>query len=309
MTHNLMFHHFHFDKQKQIQGSWTDTQFEDLIAGLLRKGYDFILPSDANFKILADQDHKSILLTFDDALSSQISVAKKILDKYRIKGIFFIYTNIYYEQFSEIETRREFRNSYFSHIDEFYEAFFNKAKEKFLLDINKILKNFSASKYLSEYTFYSLNDRFYRYLRDFVLTKEQHSLCYDGLYATYATTKADLAKGIYMTKNDLLTLQTEGHSIGLHSHSHPFNIHQLSRIEAVNEYKKNMQCLKEIGIKNIDCMSHPSGNYNDEILKGLETIDGLLYGFRADHSLVHSKSRFLLPRVDCNDRAKMTELL
>lgn len=304
-----MFHHFHFGNQKPIQGSWTDTQFEDLIVNLLEKGYDFILPSDANFDMLSDQDRKSILLTFDDALSSQISVAKKVMDKYGIKGIFFVYTNIYYEQFSEIETQREFRNSYFSHIDEFYEAFFSKAEEQFLLDLKKIFNDFNTTSYLSEYTFYSVNDKFYRYLRDFVLTKKQHSLCYDGLYTSNATTMAELAKGIYMTKNDLLTLQAEGHSIGLHSHSHPFNIHQFSRIEAINEYKKNMHCLNEIGIENINCMSHPSGNYNNEILEGLETFDGLLYGFRADHSLVHNKSRFLIPRVDCNDRAKVSELL
>jgi len=307
MTFNLMFHHFHAEDEKCIQGSWSEVEIDDLIKSLIGRNYEFLDPVDIQYEDLIFND-KTVLLTFDDALKCQINIAKRVLDKYNIKGIFFIYTNIFEGDISEIELRRNFRNLYYEDIEMFYENFFDEFRKVTSLKLEDVEEQLTKKQYLSEYPFYTTSDRLYRFIRDFILSEKEHSKIYRRLIATKNTTVNEIIKEVYMSKNDVLNLERDGHSIGLHSHTHPFNIHLLSRFDAIHEYKKNREKLRAFGVKNLFSMSHPSGNYNNDILEELNDFEDLKFGFRADCELGVSVSKFLLPRIDCNDREKLKEM-
>ena len=79
---------FHYITSKQYQ------KFEKLIIKL-KQDYNIVSPSEfsnliKNKKKLVED---TILLTFDDGYKSQYNVAKKILNKHNIQGIFFITLN------------------------------------------------------------------------------------------------------------------------------------------------------------------------------------------------------------------------
>ena len=52
-------------------------------------------------------------------------------------------------------------------------------------------------------------------------------------------------KKLFMNKSDILEIYNLGHTIGLHSHSHPTLMEELDKDEQYNEYKKNKKILKE----------------------------------------------------------------
>ena len=75
---------------------------------------------------------------------------------------------------------------------------------------------------------------------------------------------------LFLSKKDLANLNSLGHTIGLHSHSHPTRLENLSYEEQKNEYKKNSQILSEVlNVSDtfIKSMSHPCGSYNSDTLK------------------------------------------
>ena len=60
-----------------------------------------------------------------------------------------------------------------------------------------------------------------------------------------------------MKERDLLYLKN-GHTIGLHSYSHPTMMHRMSEKEQFEEYSKNLKHLENsLGKGTIEAMSHP----------------------------------------------------
>ena len=88
-------------------------------------------------------------------------------------------------------------------------------------------------------------------------------------------------------KNDLNQLNSLGHLVGLHSHSHPTLLEDLSYDEQKLEYENCISIISKIIDKpkdEIKFMSHPCGSYNNhtlEILKGL----GIELGFKSIMSI------------------------
>lgn len=79
---------FHYITSAQYQ------KFENLIIKL-KKEYNIISPSEFDNIIKKNKtiSQDTILFTFDDGYKSQYNIAKKILNKHNIKGIFFITLN------------------------------------------------------------------------------------------------------------------------------------------------------------------------------------------------------------------------
>ena len=90
-------------------------------------------------------------------------------------------------------------------------------------------------------------------------------------------------KKLYINKTELRKLNRNHHLIGLHSHSHPTKIENLSYKIQMKEYKKNKKILsKKINDKNyIKSMSHPCGSYNGKTKKILKKIN-IELGFRSN---------------------------
>ena len=87
---------------------------------------------------------------------------------------------------------------------------------------------------------------------------------------------------VSFNKEDVINLSKLGHSIGLHSHSHPTSFKELNQEDQEKEYKKNLYILAKILNKKEDeikCMSHPCGSYNKYTLKVLKDL-GIEIGFK-----------------------------
>ena len=125
-THGLMFHHFHDgDIHPPSQGSITENDFYNLIKFVKTKN---ILSADEYIYKFENSELKptDTCLTFDDALLCQYDVALPIMEELDIKGFWFIYSSPFFGRPDPLEMFRFFRSQYFSHIDEFYGAFFRK---------------------------------------------------------------------------------------------------------------------------------------------------------------------------------------
>ena len=87
---------------------------------------------------------------------------------------------------------------------------------------------------------------------------------------------------LFINKKEILDLNNLGHTIGLHTHSHPTSLEKLDYENQKLEYEKNLKILSEILNKKnniLKSMSHPCGSYNQNTLKILNQL-GIEIGFK-----------------------------
>ena len=104
-------------------------------------------------------------------------------------------------------------------------------------------------------------------------------------------------KDLWMTEEDLITTESKGHLIGLHSYSHPTQMSKLSKAKQELEYQKNYDHLTDLISKPIKVMSHPCGDYNEITLEILKSIK-IDIGFRSNMSVKEILSPLEIPRED-----------
>ena len=107
-----------------------------------------------------------------------------------------------------------------------------------------------------------------------------------------------------MSTNNLKALHDSGHTIGLHSDTHPTQMHKLSYESQLDEYTKNYEFINSIINAEIYSMSHPCGHYNDDTLKILKKL-GIKCGFRSSLTPACIKSALEIPREDHINILKM----
>ena len=278
--HGIMFHHFHDDKiHKKSQGSISQKDLIELINFVGRKN---ILDADIFLAKFKDKKLKQneVCLTFDDAIKSQIDIALPVLEDLQIKSFFFVYSSLFEGKPDNLEIFRFFRHNFFSNINEFYESFYKfleKDVAKFFLTKEKSIKEKKA-----KYPFYTIEDIQFRLIRDEMLKKNDYEIIMSRMMEDKKFEKKKYLSNLFFDEKDLNKLSAYGHSIGLHSHTHPTSLENLSYNEQKFEYTKCKSILKKI-ITNknniINSMSHPCGSYNSQTLKILKDLE-IELGFR-----------------------------
>lgn len=262
-----MLHYLHNSKFKKISGSISSKAFEIIVKKNLNKNY---------------------IYTFDDSLKSQYYLAKPILEKYNLKGIFFCNTFQFEKKFNYHELSKFFINIYYKKKILFYKDFFDLVKKNYInekeirkqkkifsyYDDNEIKLRIIRSKNLSFYN--SILKKLF-YIKKFSFKKYQ--------------------KKIYMTKNEILKLSTK-HFIGLHTHSHYFNFDKLKEDIQRKEIVKNKNILEKLIKKKIIHFSFPIGKYNSTSLKLLKKYN-IKQAFK--NNKTQSKNPLLVPRTNINE--------
>jgi len=292
-----MFHHFHNDDHPKSQGSLSSSEFEKKIIYFqkfrnLLNAKEF--ESKLNQNLIASED---ICLTFDDSLLCQIDIAVPILEKFQIKAYFFVYSSPFLGEPDMLEVYRHFRSTKFSSIENFYSEFFATAKYSYLDKFQFGLKTFQADGYLHAWSFYSSEDRFFRFLRDRVFDLEEYDDIMQQLFKRFEYNPKNHINRLWMSESELKALHDCGHVVGLHSYSHPTRIDLLAKAIQENEYHKNIDHLRGLGINPIYAMSHPCGVYSIETLRILEQLN-IKIGFRSGFNITDIKSALEVPRVD-----------
>lgn len=306
-----MFHHFHDDKKHiWTQGSITETDFVKILNYI---GPERILsPQEWLDKLdngkLAPAD---LCLTFDHNLLSQMELALPVLDHFKLKAFWFVYSGIFDGKSGNIEIYRFFRTKYFDNLEDFYRIFFQKVLESGIIDSSDPdLEEKGIGELQNKFPFYSRNDARFRFVRDKVLGKENYEKLTDSLLEEYGVNKSDLAKNLWMSESDLKQLSKNGHLIGLHSHSHPLIFADLSYQEQFWEYQKNYLYLNKICGENPVAMSYPNNSYNEDTLRVLQELNihcGFLSNIVSKPIVKNefSVSKLEIPREDCVNLLRM----
>jgi|MDSW01.2.fsa_nt_gb peptidoglycan/xylan/chitin deacetylase (PgdA/CDA1 family) len=298
-----MFHRFR-DKNglETGQGSFSGLELERFI---LKHGIDKFIKHEDIVSFRHDREIKTrkICLTFDDGLSSQFQIAKPILDKYGIKGFWFIYTKIFDESMEATEILSYIIVRFYKSFQEFYPEFEKHIPPKRL--------NWSSPDFLmyekkieSLFGFYSLADKKFRFLRDFVLSKEEFNDIVQEFMKANGLNQKKLLREIWMRERDICKLAEDGHEVGLHSHTHPHQMDKLDYNLQSREYEKNFDVLKKITNQKPLAVAHPLGSYNNCTLNILAGLD-IHIGFRSNpknpcKELSAKKALLQLPRIDAN---------
>ena len=279
--HGIMFHHFHDDKiHPKSQGSITKDDFYKLIKFIGKK--NILSANDYLEKFKKNKLKKNeVCFTFDDAIKGQIDVALPILEEFKIKSFFFVYTSIFEGRPDNLELFRYFRTNCFRSIDEFYNEFNKFIKEK---NLEKFYKQQNSIIQLKRerHPSYSLEDIKFRLVRDILLTKNENEKIIFDMMNEKNFSPESFHEKLYFNKKDLKNLDSLGHTIGLHSHDHHTLIEKLPYNEQKEQYKKCIYSISNIlgkPVKNINTMSHPCGSYNQDTLEILKDL-GIELGFK-----------------------------
>ena len=268
-----MFHHFHDDNiHKKSPGSYSKDDFYKAIKFIGRE--NILGANDFHTRLKENKlKDKNICLTFDDGIKSQYDVALPVLEDLKIKSFFFIPTSIFTLDPDLLEIYRYFRVNYFNDIDLFYNDFYkllDKDLSTFFNENKKIIQIRKDKK-----NFYSINDIKFRLVRDKFLSKIDYKKIMFLMFKEKKFKPEDHFNNVYMNKLDVKKINECGHLIGLHTHSHPFLLENLSGGEQKKEYEKNISTLSEILNKEenkINSMSHPAGSYSPDTLKILQGL-------------------------------------
>lgn len=281
-SHGVMFHHFH-DKYnfKKSQGSISANQFKKIIKFIGKK--NIISPNDfldlVNKKKLKK---KYCCITFDDSLKCQFKIALPVLEEFKIKAFFFIFSNSFSNNPDLVEVYRFFRTNYFKNIEDFYISYFDilyqlYSEEKITHFLKSKEKIFNVSKKL--YPFYSSEDINFRIIRSYFLDQNKYKKIMLEMFKQKNFEYKKIFKKLFMSKNEIMKIHKLDHKIGLHTHSHKVNFKSLEYNAQLKEYKLNKKILENIIKVKIDSMSHPLGSYNKNTLKILDSLN-IKLGFR-----------------------------
>ena len=297
-THGMMFHHFHDNKKHIVeQGSISEEDFENILDYYAER-YNLIGADEYYDKALHDDlQDKDVCVTFDDNLLCQYDIAIPILNKRNLSAFFFVYTSPLQGTVEKLEIYRHFRYLMFTDIDEFYKAFFTvyeDKKKELNIDIS-IENKFDADNYLTQYSFYSLNDRKSRYYRDDVLGQLLYYKIMDFMLEEYNYDINQHSKILWCGAKELRDISNHGHIVGLHSHTHPTRLCELNYNGQLNEYSTCKEILESCLDKKVISASYPCGSVNadtEQIMKAL----GIKIAFQ--EIMMPYKSNLMIPRED-----------
>lgn len=298
-----MYHHLHDDAlHKRGQGSIDADTFRSVLAAAASTG-EILAPRE-----FADAVHDGTLkpgqtcITFDDALLCQHDIAVPIMEEMGIFGFFFVYTSVLGYDPDPLEFYRDFRNTWFGDIEDFYSEFFDQTSDQFPA-LHETYELSFPSDYLSQFRFYSENDRRFRFFRDHVAGPELYSEIMDAMLESAGYDRQTRARELFMGADQLRNLAAAGHEIGLHSHSHPTMIDALPADRQRLEYSCNKRRLEEIIERPVWSMSHPCGRYNDDTLRVLSEL-GITLGFRRSLHVPEIVSALEVPRENHSNLVK-----
>lgn len=310
--HGIMFHNFH-DKIKFKKGDGSLSK-EDLIKIIKFIGRKNILNANDFIQKYRSNSLKKndVCFTFDDGSKSQFDIALPVLKKYKIKAFFFIYSKCFQKNKTlSMEILKSFRINYFKNINIFYKEFFSYCEDGIFNKLEK--KKLIQKKLKDKYPFYSDLDIKFRVIRDNVLSEQSYLGIMKKMIKKKRLNINKLSKNIFFSKKNLIKLSSEGHIIGLHSHSHPLDISKKSYKKQYNEYFRNKIILEKILVKTkhprINSMSYPMGVYNTSSFKALNDLN-VNFGFistilkRENKKLSKKNKDLTIAREDCSNIIK-----
>ena len=279
------------------QGSISGEEFEQML-DYYSDCYHLIGADEYLYKavhgILREDD---VCVTFDDNLLCQYDIAIPILNKRNLSAFYFAYTSPLEGKAEKLEIYRHFRHLMFPSIDDFYDDFFityNNLKQALNVDTMSEEK-FDGKDFLSQYKFYTLNDKKFRYYRDKILGQEKYYELMDHMISERGYDIGKYSKILWCGKKELKDISSHGHILGIHSHTHPTLMCELDYAEQLQEYSTCKTILEECIGKSVFSASYPCGSTNQDTEKIMKTLN-IEVAFK--EIMIPFKSNLMIPRQD-----------
>jgi peptidoglycan/xylan/chitin deacetylase (PgdA/CDA1 family) len=291
--YGLMFHHFYDDaqypasplvqhppiKHPKSQGAISGGEFEQLLHRLTREGAHLLdAPVWLDKALKGQLQPNEHCLTFDDALACQFDIALPVMQQFGLRAFWFVYSHVLAGKPEWLELYRDFRMRAFATVNDFYAAF--EAQQP--PPIQQLMTTAAPllNSYLTDYPFYTPEDRRFRFLRDEVLGPEAYHTAMQQLMAQYGWSTTDAIQRLWLTEHQVLSLHQQGHIIGLHSSSHPTQLAAMAVEEQQQEYTDNHTHLTQLLGQAPTTMAHPCNSYSPDTLNILDAL-GITLGFCA----------------------------
>lgn len=279
MFHYVMkkFNYFHFDVDL----------FERYIR-ILKDKYIFIGIEEAKKIINLENSEKYMMLTFDDGTKDHYEYVYPILNKYNIKGVFFVGTNIFYNEILDIHLIHRLIAKV--GIDRLYD------KTKEIIDEKQISIN--EKEFINNIDGYKM--RYVKQLLQYVLPQEIRVWVLRKLINEYEISQN--LNEYYITYNEMLKMKNKGMDFGIHTRHHK-RLELLNKDEQKVEIENDIEILKEKKIlTNTKAIAYPFGSYNQNTLEVLNDLEVDL-GFSIKRKFGIYKN-LEIERIDCNELKK-----
>ncbi|QDT41822.1 Polysaccharide deacetylase [Gimesia alba] len=238
-----------------------------------------------------------VCLTFDDALLCQYEVALPVLEAFDLTAFWFVYSSVITGGTENLEIYRKFRTVCFDNIDHFYQSFFRMvASSQYNETVERSLKIFFADQYLSQFPFYTEEDKRFRFVRDMALGVKAYNEILDLMIQDHKIDLQDFTNDLWMKDQHVVELHSKDHLIGLHSHTHPTALASLAAEDQRSEYQTNYDTLTKLLCAAPVSMSHPCNSYNDDTIQILNDLE-IQLGFRSNMK-EHPLTSLEFPRED-----------
>ena len=238
----IMYHHIH-DKTYRYHrlGHLPVSNFEKQLS-FLKKTYG----QAVNINDYSSKSALSVLLTFDDGLKSHIEYVAPSLIKYGFRGTFFVCSYPYLE--------RRVCNVHLLHLILGYVPL-----ERLVSALpSDVLKDESiSSSYRSQ-----RSGVFTKKLKTYVNYQGDHAFIRDFLLKIWkretGINESSLVDELYLSQNDLIALQSNGHTVLPHMHSHRL-LTRLSSYELSREFSESIVFFEDILRTPMNCICVPYG--------------------------------------------------
>lgn len=248
---------------------------------------------------------KALLLTFDDGYIDNYTVALPLLKKYGFQGSFFIPAKTFCENKMLDVNKIHFILA---------SVLANSNISNLVQDIMKLvdeyrLHNKDIPDNESLYEEYAVANRFddkdtvfcKRVLQN-ALPEEIRNEISSKLFVKYVGVPENVfAKELYMNKDQISLMKSEGMFIGLHGYDH-YWLGKLEDSLMKEDIDKALDAMSEFIDKDRWVINFPYGSYNDRVIEYVAS-KGCVCSFNSivGITVLDEENRYALPRFDCND--------
>lgn len=281
--------------------SMSAQDFEQQIQHLLRyhQGAD---PNDfAQYVQRQKLPENSFLLTFDDGYKGQCTLALDILERYQLKGAFFVPTEILeHRRLATVERQRllQYCNGPYQ---AFYQRFcqlvaqhYPELDAAYYLPTTENLEG--ALSYYAEYDFYSPMERLYRKVRETMLPNEVFERIIDLMF-TQAFDEQDIIERFFLNWDDVREIERRGHVVGGHGHGHLLESNIIPA-QAVADHHQALDLLSQHLALPVTLYAYPYGIYCPETVEALMQR-GIIAAFTCETGRYWTDSPLYAHRYDC----------
>ena len=304
----LIVNYHYFGEENQYPGGIypiSPERFKNQLAEIGRH-FDFISQNDLiaaldGQRILPEQ---SCLITFDDGLKSQFTLALPILKEKKIPAVFFIGSlplkenkvlNVHKIHYLlSVLTAEQLLKK----VVAAYQNLLHKELPFEQIDFNNVKLENRYDQPLTSRLKFLLNKH---------LPNTEAEQVVDLIFQEQVKDEAEFCRQHYLNQTEVMAIaDTPLMAIGLHSHRHPHLLSAAASLIA-RDFSENHRFLtEELNLKNIRAVSYPFGQISPEQLKekilpwanGLGLKFGLTMGRQINQNL---KEPFYLSRFDTND--------